>query len=277
MKDYPIKIWPKNRWIEGLHHIKPKPNRLYIRGSVPDPNLRYLTVIGSRKHSEYGEKVLEHLISGLKNYPICIVSGLAFGIDALAHEHAIKNNLKTVAFPGSGLDESVLYPKANYNLAMEILKDGGSVISEFEPTQNTRSFFFPQRNRLMAGISDAILIIEAGEKSGTMITARLALDFGKNVMCVPGSIFNSNAEGVNYLIKEGASPVSSAQDILEILNLDAGKLNKENILQNLSEKEHQVLDLISSGNNVDQIISKTSIGISEINQILTKLELDGLV
>ena len=184
-----------------LREIPDPPKKLYVRGELPSHDeYKFLTVIGSRKFSIYGKQVCEHLIRGLAGYPIVIVSGLALGMDTIAHRAAIENNLKTLAVPGSGLDDKVIYPATNQPLAREILKHGGCLVSEFEPDFKATRWSFPQRNRTMAGISHAVLVIEAENISGTRITARLATDYNREVFAIPGSIFSPVSGGTNSQI-----------------------------------------------------------------------------
>ncbi|NCU28960.1 MAG: DNA-protecting protein DprA, partial [Candidatus Moranbacteria bacterium] len=179
-----IKLKP-DEFPPQLLEIPQPPKNLYIRGKLPDPDLTYLAIVGSRNYTSYGKDICEKLIKGLKGYPIVIVSGLALGIDSIAHKMALSVGLKTIAFPGSGLSDKAIYPKTNIFLAQEIIENDGCLISEFEPDFISTLYSFPQRNRLMAGMSKAVLIIEAEEKSGTLITARLALDYNKDVLAVP--------------------------------------------------------------------------------------------
>ena len=165
-------------------------------------NVIYLAIVGSRRYTSYGKDICEKLIRGFKGYPIVIVSGLAIGIDTIVLRAAIENGLITIYFPGLGLDNSVLHPRTNIKLAQEIINKGGSLISEMELLWKASLYSFPQRNRLMAGISKAVLIIEAEEKSGTLITARMALDYNRDVLAVHGSAFSSNSNGTNWLIKQ---------------------------------------------------------------------------
>ena len=229
---------------EGLNEIPQPPKTLYIRGNLPSEDMVYLAVVGSRKYTSYGKDICEKLIRGLKGYPIVIVSGLAIGIDTIAHKAAIENNLTTISFPGSGLDNNILYPRANIKLAQEIVNKGGCLISEFEPNAISQLYFFPQRNRLMAGISKAVLIIEAEEKSGTIITARLTTEYNRDLLAVPGSVFSPNSKGTNRLIRQGATPITCAEDVLEALGFPKEK-NEENLSQQkeLFEefKEHEKL------------------------------------
>ncbi len=211
------KISPDN-FPSALLEIPQPPTELYLLGTLPDPTqFYYLAVVGSRKYTAYGREATERIIAGLAGYPICIVSGLAMGIDGIAHRAALDAGLLTVAVPGSGLDPSVIYPRVHKNLAREIIESGGALLSEYEPMLRAAPWTFPQRNRIMAGLCQGVLIIEAEEKSGTLITARLALDYNRNVFTIPGSIFSATSKGTNKLIKQGATPITSAADLLEEL------------------------------------------------------------
>lgn len=215
--EFPIKHLPTHECSEKLTQIPNPPNMVYVRGTLPSPHMKCLSVVGSRDVSEYGRKVIEVLINGLKGHPISIISGLAIGVDTLAHEAALNAGLHTLSVPGSGIDDSVIYPYRNKSLTHRILENGGGLLSEFEPTFTATRWSFPKRNRIMAGLSDAVLLIEAGEKSGTLITARLAADFNREVLVVPGNIFSPNNAGIQQFLKLGATPVTTPEDILEVL------------------------------------------------------------
>jgi len=287
MDDFPIEKMRPEYWPPGLQQIPDKPHTLYYRGVVPDLDQKFLCIIGPRKYTDYGAQVCQELIKGLKGFPITIVSGLAYGIDSIAHKHALDYGLKTVAFPGSGLDKSVIYPRAHFNLAMQILESGGTLISEFSNQTEAAPWTFPKRNRLMAGISDAVLVIEAGQKSGTMITSRLALDYNRNVLAVPGSIFNLTSVGTNNLIKDGAVPITNSQDILWALGFGEEEINLFTELEqnknfasaakNLSDTEKQILEVLSEPLNIDQIAKKIDMPINMIIQSLTELEMKDLI
>jgi len=287
MENFPIQKLSSQYWPPGLNQIPDKPNTLYYRGTIPDPDQKFLCIIGPRKYTDYGAQVCEKLIKGLAGFPITIVSGLAYGIDSIAHKHALDLGLKTIAFPGSGLDKNVIYPKAHFNLALQILESGGSLFSEFSHKTEAAPWTFPKRNRLMAGISDAVLVIEAGQKSGTMITSRLALDYNRNILAVPGSIFNLNSIGTNNLIKDGAVPVTNSGDILYALGFgdDQISLFKEledkkkldEIIKDLSVSEKIIINILSEPKTVNQITEKTSLPINIIIQTLTELEMKNLI
>ena len=203
----------------GLREIPGPPEKLWALGALPPLGTKYLAVVGSRAMSRYGKEVCEKLIGGLAGYPVSIVSGLALGVDTCAHKAALAAGLHTLAIPGSGVDDSVLYPKSNRAFAKEILAAGGALISEYEPTTASRVHFFPERNRIMAGIADAVLVIEAGERSGTLITARLASEYSRELLCVPHRIGDPHGFGPHLFIRIGAALVTEPIHILEALKI----------------------------------------------------------
>ena len=207
--EYPIAMMKIGDVSALLPEIPDAPDGVYVRGNLPPTNNSCLAVVGSRNYSNYGKQVVDYLISGLRGYPISIISGLALGIDALAHEAALNAGLHTLAVPGSGIDDSVIYPRRNFGLAQKILESGGGLLSEFEPTFRATTWSFPQRNRIMVGLSHAVLLIEASEKSGTLITARLTAEYNRDLLVVPGNIFLENSFGVHQFLKLGATPVTT--------------------------------------------------------------------
>ena len=264
---------------EGLNEIPQPPKTLYIRGKLPSENMMYLAVVGSRKYTSYGKDICEKLIRGLKGYPIVIVSGLAIGIDTIAHKAALENGLTTISFPGSGLDNNILYPRANIKLAQEIVNKGGCLISEFEPNAISQLYFFPQRNRLMAGISKAVLIIEAEEKSGTLITARMAVDYNRDVLAVPGSAFSSNSNGTNGLIKQGATPVINSADILEALGFEVAKdkMSDKEKYADCGKDEMKIIELLREPMERNDLIRELGMNIGEANALLSIMEIKDLI
>ncbi|MCA9352651.1 DNA-processing protein DprA [Patescibacteria group bacterium] len=260
-----------------LREIPDPPQQLYIRGTFPNEHdYKFLTVIGSRKFSTYGKQVCEHLIRGLAGYPIIIVSGLALGIDSIAHQTALDNHLTTIAVPGSGLDDSVLYPASNRGLAQSIIQAGGCLVSEYEPTFKATNWSFPKRNRIMAGLSHAILVIEAENISGTRITARLATDYNREVFAVPGSIFSPGSEGTNELIREGATPVTHAHDILDFFGFSK---DTEAPLQELilSPEERAVMELLIAPMTRNNIAEQLGMSVIKLNILLSSMEIKGLI
>jgi DNA processing protein len=274
-----IKKLAKEYWPIGLLEIPQIPKELYILGDFPEDDLIYLCVVGSRKFTSYGKEATEKLIEGLKGYPICIVSGFAMGIDTIAHKKALEVELKTIVFPGSGLSKDAIYPKTNLKLIEEILNKGGCFISEFEPDFKATTWSFPMRNRLMAGISKAILIIEAEEKSGTMITARLATDYNKDVLVIPGNIFSSNSKGTNKLLKLGATPITKSSDLLEALGFDISEKenNQKSLFEDLSPEEKKVLDLLREPIERDLLIKEMKMPINQANTLLSIMEIKDLI
>ncbi|MCR4334827.1 MAG: DNA-processing protein DprA [Patescibacteria group bacterium] len=275
-----IRVFDKKQWPEGLSHIPHPPKKLFIEGAVLSPNLKYLCVVGSRKYTSYGKEVCEKLIEGLKGYPIAIVSGLAVGIDSIAHYSALKAKLKIVAIPGSGLSRNVIYPQTNRKLADKIIEAGGTLISEYEPEFMAMLHTFPERNRLMVAISQAVLIIEAGQKSGTLITARLATDYNKDVFTVPGSIYSKNSEGPHMLLRLGATPITSSGDILEALGLERAEDGQKMLdlkYNECSVEEKELLNLLLEPIEKDELIRISGKPAHEINSALCMLEIKGLI
>ncbi len=264
-----------------LKEIPDCPEYLYLLGELPPQDKYiYLTVVGSRKFSSYGKEVCQKLIKGLAGKNIVIVSGLAIGMDTIAHLSAIDNGLKTVAVPGSGLDEFVLYPPINKPLAKKILQSGGAIISELEPKEKAYKYSFPKRNRIMAGISMATLVIEAGEKSGTLITANLAVDYNRDVLAVTNSIFTLTGLGPNKLIKNGACLITSSNDILDALGIkreiDLFKTLDSQI--NLSPDEKIIYDNLKvEPLSKDELVRKTKIDVTKINTLLSLMEMKELI
>jgi len=274
LNNFPIKILEVIP--ERLCEIPKPPKQLFIRGSMPDDTLAYLAIVGSRKYTPYGKEVCKRLIEGLRGYPIVVVSGLALGIDSIAHEAALSAGLRTIAIPGSGLDEKVLYPGTHINLAKRILDSGGCLISEYDRDQMAAPWTFPQRNRIMAGLSNAVLVIEAEKKSGTMITARLATEYNRDVLAVPGSIFSNTSEGTHLLIRLGATPVTKSEDILETLGI---KFENKSARQyeDCGDEELEVIEVLSSPKSREEICDALNISAQKLGSILTLLEIKGVV
>ena len=262
---------------QALKEISDAPPILFVRGNIDLLNIlpKKLAVVGSRKYSSYGRAVVESLIPNLVQSGLVIVSGLALGIDALAHEATVDSNGQTIAVLGSSLD--LIYPRENFYLAKKILDKGGLLVSEFPPGTPPLKQHFPRRNRIIAGISDGVLVIEAALKSGSLITAQLALDYNREVMAIPGEIFKDTSKGVNKLIKEGAQLVSSPEDILSTLKVDM--MGKEKIsLRALSAQEELLLELLAGETlHIDQIAEKSSLPASESAQLISQLEIVGVV
>ncbi|PIP87024.1 DNA-protecting protein DprA [Candidatus Campbellbacteria bacterium CG22_combo_CG10-13_8_21_14_all_36_13] len=263
-----------------LKEINDPPKTLYLRGEYPDVvQNKFLCVVGSRKYSNYGKEATKTIISGLRGYPIVIVSGLAMGIDTIAHESAIENGLKTIAIPGSGLSQKVIYPRVNFNLAERIIKNGGVLMSEFEPGFKATPWSFPQRNRIMAGISHAVLVIEANEKSGTLITARLACEYNRDVYVVPGSIFQESSKGPHMFLKIGATPITSSADILNEFGFGDGDKETNKLFDDveLTDDERKILNILDEPTDKETIIEKAGLPVHRVSIALSTLEMKGFI
>lgn len=262
---------------EPLLELSDCPEELFCWGGVSDRvSQRYITVVGSRAHSAYAKQALEHILAGLKGQSVCIVSGLALGLDALAHRAALAYGIPTIAFPGSGLDEKALYPASNRALAGEIVKHGGLVCSEFAHDQCATPWTFPKRNRLMARMADLVLVVEAAEQSGTLITARNASEYSVEVAVVPGSIFNEGAKGSNNLIKQGSQVVTCADDILDILGMNRLEQAAQSY-DDVSESELELLKLLVEPRTRDELLELSGMSVVDLSTTLSLLEIKGYI
>ena len=276
--DNELKLLSPSDFPPLLRQIPDAPKKLYVRGELPSTERAWLCVVGSRAITNYGRQVCRHLIEGLRGYPIVIVSGLAYGVDAEAHKAALEAGLPAVAVPGSGLDWDVLYPRANVNLAKEILKAGGALLSEFEPETKAADWTFPKRNRIMAGLCNATLIIEARELSGTLITARLTVEYNRELLVVPGSIFSDESKGTHQFLRLGATAITSAEDILVALGI--AKREGENLTSlraDLSTDELRVIEIIRAPIPREELVQALELPITEANVLLSTMEIKGLI
>ena len=261
--------------LNPLAEIPQPPTVLYYQGSLPTSDNCLLTVVGSRHYSTYGKRVVNDLIDGLRSYAVGIVSGLAKGIDGLAHEAALDAGLYTMAVPGSGLAQSALYPRRHQGLADRIIKNGGCLLSEFPPHTKAARWTFPQRNRLMAGLASATLLIEASERSGTLITARLAVEYNRELLVVPGDIYAPGSTGVHQFLKLGATPVTSSLDIIDLLDLIRKESPVATDATTLSVSAQQLLTHLTTPIDIDTLITRTNLSSSVITTSLMELELTG--
>ncbi len=260
-----------------LKEIHSPPKALYIRGELPGNEYTFLTIVGSRRYSDYGKEAIEMLIESLKGLPVVIVSGLAFGIDAIAHRAAIKHGLKTVAIPGSGLSSQIIYPASNKKLATEILEHGGALISPFEESMTAAPWMFPVRNRIMAGISHATLVVEAEIKSGTLITSKHATDFNRDVFAIPGSIFSNQSAGPHMLIRLGATPITCGKDLIEALGFKVDDKRTALDYSKLSPEEMRVIEALETPLSRDNLYEKLDLEPSVINSLISLLEIKGFI
>lgn len=261
-----------------LSQIYDPPIVLYYKGQVEDWNLPAIAVVGTRKITGYGRVVTEQFTKVLVSAGLTIVSGLALGVDAQAHATAIRENGQTWAILGSGVNQ--IYPAQNRQLAQDIIKGHGAIISEFSPDYPSLPGNFPSRNRIIAGLSKAVVVTEAASDSGSLITAKLAVESGREVFAVPGPITSSLSKGPIDLINTGARAVFDPQEILEELGLNKVKsknLKVKNQLD-LSEDEKKVLEVLENETrHIDEIGRLLSFPSSKISALLLKMEIIGLV
>jgi len=259
-----------------LKKIRDPPETLYFRGKIlPEENC--LAVVGTRMASSYGKQVALEMAGDLAEAGLTIVSGLAPGIDTFAHLATVERGKRTIAVLGTGLDEKSIYPQSNLKLSQRILETGGCLISEYPPGTSGAKFTFPQRNRIISGLSLGILVVEAKQKSGALITANYAFQQKRKVFAIPGSIYSLNSKGCHYLIKKGAKLIENANDILEKLNLplptpgvgySVGETKEENLILAILKEESLY---------IDKIIEKTKLSAAEVASTLAILEIKGKV
>ncbi len=264
-----------------LSEIPDAPALLYVRGSFRGWNEQpLLAIVGSRKFTNYGKQVAQELARTLSQAGYVIVSGLAFGIDAIAHEAVLEAKGTTLAILGSGIDDQSLSPQSHLRLAQEVAENG-ALISELTPGSNATVGTFPARNRIMAGLCQGIIVVEAAEGSGSLITARLALDYNREVFSVPGSIFSPSSVGTHRLIKDGARLVTGVQDILEEFtsgNQPLSMPTSETVLTDLDPDEALIYQRLSQeGQHIDNLIAAVRLETTRVSMALTRLELRGLV
>ncbi len=261
-----------------LHEIATSPPVLYVKGTLTRADQFALAVVGTRNNSTYGQQVTEHLVGELARGNVTIVSGLALGIDTIAHHAAIDSGGRTIAVLACGLD--IVYPARNRGLARLIAESGqGALISECPLGMRPESGSFPARNRIVSGISQAVLVVEAGEKSGALITASFALKQGREVFAVPGTIFSSRSVGTNKLIVEGAHPVTEMKDILEALNLFLlpQQIETQTALPENAEERTLLSFLSHEPIHVNDLIAASDLSSAAVAATMTMLELKGLV
>ena len=273
--------------LSRLLHLYDIPDTLYIRGKLPEIvenergllSPRILTIVGSRNHSHYATDVIKHLVGALKGENVIILSGLALGVDGIAHRTALENNLTTLAIPGSGLSDKFLYPREHGRLATEILYSHGALISELAPDTSAAKWTFPSRNRLMAALSDAVLVVEAREKSGTLITARQALELGKNIGIVPGSIFSDFLKGSHALLQDGAMPITESSHLFDLLSLKKKLPDEANseTSKNLTGPEKMLYELLCEPLSKSELLERSKLSPSLFLMALTSLEIDSLI
>lgn len=292
-------ITPEEEW-EGLSHenikmitindsayprllkeISNPPYVIYIKGEL-DPNqlnsMPSVAIIGSRKHTSYGSQVTLSLSRGLAQAGIVVVSGMALGIDSFAHRGALEGKGKTVAVLGNSLDDASSYPRNNFNLSREIMENG-LLVSEYPPVTSAGPLTFPARNRIIAGLTFGTLVIEAGDKSGALLTANMALEYNREVYAVPGSILSTQSSGTNDLIKNGAKTITSVKDILEELDLaDSDEIRIKEPRSPGNKEEEAILKILSSDPlHIDNIAKLTKLNMATVSSTLSVMEIKGWI
>lgn len=271
--------WHDAAYPHLLKELPDPPALLFVRGNLQALTRLPIAMVGARKTTPYGERAAATLARELCDANASIVSGLALGIDACAHRAALEAGGHTVAVLGSGCDDASVYPRANYPLARAILAANGALVSEHLPGTPALPYHFPQRNRIVAGLCRATVVVEAGATSGALITAHLALDYNREVLAVPGSIFSLASGGTNKLLRLGAAPATSAQDILEAVGADASAQPRLAIPATpLNPAEEEIMrHLGSEPQHVNTLARLTKLDTAGLNATLSVMEIKGIV
>jgi DNA processing protein len=262
-----------------LKEIDSCPALLFYKGDFQKQDEFSLAIVGTRKISLYGKQIALKIVKDLVQNNLVIVSGLAKGVDSLAHQITLESNGRTIAVLGSGLAKKNIYPFENQNLAQKIIEQNGLLISEYPPEITPQKYFFPYRNRIISGLTLGTLIIEAPEKSGALITARYALEQGREIFAVPGNIHNLNSVGCNNLIKMGGKLVNDASDILDALNfVRTVKPFVKKIIKPSNKEEAELLKYLSEEPiHVDKLIEFSKLSSTTINSVLMMMEINGKI
>lgn len=262
-----------------LKEINDPPHTLFVRGQLPKIDIPSLSVVGTRRFTSYGKQVCTELVQQLAQQGLIIVSGLALGIDGIAHEATLEVNGTTIAVLGSGVHRQYIYPSAHKYLAEKIIASGGAIISEYHPSFMPTQYSFPARNRIIAGFSLGTLVIEAPESSGSLITTKCALDYNREVLAVPHNINSLQGEGCNKLLKLGAKPVTCAEDVIEALNLKNLKqiIYNRSALPSTPQEEKILACLNKEPQHIDLIIKNTGLDSSTVNSTLILMEMKNMV
>ncbi|MFW6262789.1 MAG: DNA-processing protein DprA [Thermotogota bacterium] len=283
-EDIHIVTYEDEQYPPILKEINDPPWCLFIKGAIDvlHDHVFKLAVVGSRKNTQYGKLVVDMLIPPMIERGVCIVSGLAFGIDSLAHKKSLEYNGTVIGILGCGVD--IVYPKSNEMLYKKVIQNG-CIVSEYLPWERPRTYYFPRRNRIISGLSQGVILVEAATKSGSLITARCALEQNRDVFAVPGQINAYNSGGTNDLIKKGAKLVSCCEDIFEeypgFFTASSNKEQKESerrLIEEMSDEERVVFRLIEEGvSDFDTLTDKSLLDASSLNYTLTLLTLKGVI
>lgn len=271
-----IKTTPdSHNYLRILSSIPTPPKELFYKGRLPDSRVPSVAIIGTRRPTRYGVEVCHMLAYDLAKKGVTIISGLALGIDGIAHKAALEAGGNTIAVLGNSVD--TIYPATNRDIGENILKSGGAIISEYEPPTPARDFQFLERNRIVSGLSDAVIIIEAAKRSGTLATAAHALAQGRDVFVVPGNITSPLSAGCNALLKQGANPITCAEDVLEVIAPQLLQAQASLALGG-SPLESSIITHLQAGiRDGDELCQLLKIGPAEFNQTLTMMEIDGIL
>lgn len=267
-----------NRYSDRLAKLYDPPEQIYVKGGDLTEAIRRPTVgiVGSRKVSGYGRITTKNLASALARKGIVIVSGLALGVDSIGHKAAIDIGGKTIAVLPGGIDK--VYPASHHQLADEIIRSGGTLVSEYEGKTAPMRHSFIARNRIIAALSDVLLITEAGEQSGSLHTAKFALELGKTVAAVPGDIYSPTSAGCNNLIKAGSQPVTGEQDIIEALGLSGRQLSLTDSYYPEDKSEKAIIDLLSDGiTDGFELAEQSGLDTDKFQQTLSILEIKDVI
>jgi DNA processing protein len=275
-KGIQVLTWLDKAYPQRLKEIEQPPPVLYLRGALTSEDNWAVAIVGTRRVTPYGRQVTEEIASFLASNGITIVSGLARGVDAIAHQAALKAGGRTLAVLGSGVDK--IYPPENRALAEKIFEQG-AVLSDYVPGTSPEASNFPPRNRIISGLSMAVVVVEAGETSGALITAEFAAEQGREVFAVPGNILAPQSKGTNKLIQSGAHPLLHANDILQALNLSrVGQHKAARKALPADEVESKLLEAIREEPiHVDEIRSLTGLPVEKVSATLVMMELKGMV
>lgn len=264
-----------NRFIQRSEVVAKPPEKLYFIGQLPEDASPTVAIVGSRKPTAYGKEVAYKLAYELAQRGVIIVSGLALGIDSIAHRGALEAGGTTIAILANGLD--YIYPRSHKTLAEQIIRQNGAIISEYEPHIEAYPNQFLERNRLVSGLSDAVIVVEAAARSGTLNTAAHALEQGKEVFAVPGNITSPLSTGCNALIRQGATPVTSSEDILQVIAPNINTQPHQYALGD-TEEEYAILELLKKGIRDGELLQqKSALSASNFNQTMTMLEIKGMI
>ncbi|HEX5838251.1 MAG TPA: DNA-processing protein DprA [Anaerolineales bacterium] len=271
-----ILTWMDDAYPQRLKEIEQPPPVLYIRGEYLPDDLFAVAIVGTRRVTPYGRQITEELSSYLAGHGITVISGLARGVDAIAHQTALKAGGRTISVLGSGVDK--IYPPEHRQLAEQMMRNG-AIVSDYAPGTPPDASNFPPRNRIISGLSLAIVVIEAGETSGALITAEFAAEQGREVFAVPGSILAPQSKGTNKLIQQGALPLLSVNDLIQALDLTRmGDQKAARKIIPADETEARVMTVLSAEPlHVDEIRNQTELPIEKVSAALALMELKGMV